>query len=290
MQAERAADYTPVQSAEQSSQKVTFQVDNADIPELPEPTTKSYALVSSILADDNPLLYSHLVDINIGDTTYVFVEYSLFVFHSTNPIRVYLMWLIVQPIFQNGIMMCVILNSVLYAISDYSKVLADGSLDTRYQISMRNYILAGCDDVFVMVFVLECGFKLIGMGAIGVKNRGGYFSDYWNWLDFCVVVTGLISLFPGMGNSANSIRAFRAFRPLRNINSLPGLKALVTAVLAAVPQLVNVLALLVLTFFLFAVGGIVIFQNADQHKRCRLTPYPVKRNWVPGLDYKQVYF
>ncbi len=66
--------------------------------------------------------------------------------------------------------------------------------------------------------------KVIGTGFYFAE--GAYLRDGWNWLDFVVVATSLMSLAPGLPN-VSALRAFRVMRPLRALTSVPGMRQLV---------------------------------------------------------------
>jgi hypothetical protein len=51
---------------------------------------------------------------------------------------------------------------------------------------------------FIAIFTLECVIKILAMGFI--MSEGCYLRDMWNWLDFIVVITGLLSVFPQVSN------------------------------------------------------------------------------------------
>lgn len=67
-------------------------------------------------------------------------------------------------------------------------------------------------------FLTECVVKIIGMGLIFDKRA--YLTDAWNWLDFIVVVSSLLTKVPGMKN-VSGLRTFRLFRPLKSLTKLP---------------------------------------------------------------------
>ncbi len=64
--------------------------------------------------------------------------------------------------------------------------------------------------------------KLFAMGFI--FERGSYLRDAWNWLDFTVVITGLIE-FSGLLPGVSFLKLFRILRPLRAVNRIKKLKA-----------------------------------------------------------------
>jgi len=81
--------------------------------------------------------------------------------------------------------MLIVANSIVLALTNYSKVNADGTLDTRDPL---NRAVEESEPVFTTLFTLEMVLKIIAMGFIWEK--GSYLSDPWNVLDFVVVMAG----------------------------------------------------------------------------------------------------
>lgn len=52
------------------------------------------------------------------------------------------------------------------------------------------------ESYFTALFTLESALKIIGMGLINGENS--YLKDAWNWLDFLVVLTGLLAALPNV--------------------------------------------------------------------------------------------
>ena len=115
-------------------------------------------------------------------------------------------------LFEAIIVLAIFLNSLVLAITDYS----DRNNKTEY-----NQQLEQIGKVFSFIFALELVLKVIAFGFI--KHPKSYLRDTWNWLDFVVVVTGLIELsFGGDGaQSVRSLRVLRVLRPLKSIHALP---------------------------------------------------------------------
>jgi hypothetical protein len=84
---------------------------------------------------------------------------------------------------------------------------------------------------FVIAFSLECILKIIGMGFI--FDPGSYLRDAWNWLDFAVVVSSLLTEIPQM-KSVSGMRTLRLMRPLRSLTTMPSMKVLISTLLASV--------------------------------------------------------
>lgn len=102
-------------------------------------------------------------------------------------IRAIAIKIIRNPSFDAVVLLVIATNAAFFAMADYSHVDSSGNLVSRG--SIRNSIISASDPYFVGFFVTECVLKLIGLG---VMKEGGYFRDFWNWLDFVVVVTGYV--------------------------------------------------------------------------------------------------
>ena len=134
------------------------------------------------------------------------------------------------------------------------------------------------------VFLLECVAKILAMGFIlGTKC---YLRDAWNWLDFMVVVTSLLTELPTMQNMSG-LRTFRLFRPLRSLTTMPSMKLLIGTLLSSVSHLGGILGLAMFFFMIFAILGVSSF-NGTIHQRCFETQDPLPDgswNLVEG-DYR----
>ena len=182
--------------------------------------------------------------------------------------------------FRATMLLLVVLNSIILALADFSRVNSDGDLGTAG--SIRNQLIEDSDLVFIIIFTLEAAIKIIAMGVYSSRG-GGYMNSAWNWLDAVVVVTGLFSdLIP----NSSSVRALRSLRPLKVLKHVPGIGAMVNALVIGAGELVNVLFIIVLICILFSIAGVVLFNGPYMHTRCRLTPYPVKYTWSIGKDFE----
>jgi hypothetical protein len=50
------------------------------------------------------------------------------------------------------------------------------------------------EPIYTAFFTSEAAIKIIAMGFI--KGERAYLRDAWNWLDFIVVITGLLTSLP----------------------------------------------------------------------------------------------
>jgi hypothetical protein len=71
------------------------------------------------------------------------------------------------------------MNSIILAIFDYS----DRESKTNY-----NQICDIISKVVTIIFFVEAGIKIVGMGM--VFHKYAYLREIWNVIDFIIVITG----------------------------------------------------------------------------------------------------
>lgn len=119
-------------------------------------------------------------------------------------------------------MFLILVNALLLGIKDYT----DPNNETQ-----RNQTLDRFEPIFTWSFLVEFILKVIGMGFF--LDDGSYLRDAWNWLDFIVVVSSLLTQIPQM-KSVSGMRTFRLMRPLRSLTTMPSMKILISTLLASV--------------------------------------------------------
>lgn len=163
------------------------------------------------------------------------------------PLRRNIYQLVTKEWFENLIMCCIVLNTVVMAARVFPAPSDQYVLITKI-----------CNYVFAAIFTSECVLKLVAL-------HGNYFKDGWNLFDFtCVVATIvgiLIDLFTdiSLGSVMSAIRIFRIARLFRLVKFMKGLNRLFTAFILCIPKLMNVFVLLTLLLFLFTVLGVQLF-------------------------------
>lgn len=110
--------------------------------------------------------------------------------------------------------------------------------------------------VILGVFILEVVIKLIAVAP----KFGTYFRNGWNLFDFSVV---MLSLLPATGELAMLARLARLFRVLRLISTLPELRLIVSTLVRSIPSMGNVMLLMGLIFYIYAVAGYHLFHVHD---------------------------
>ena len=150
----------------------------------------------------------------------------------------------------------IISNTIIILASDPTDIKNLGNLTDQY---------------FLFFYTLEAVLKIISFTFISAEDA--YLKDYWNILDFVVVIVGWASfLLEKIFKSANlsalaGLRAVRILRPLRVLKKIKGLKKLATALIASIGHLGETSLILIFVFLLFAIAGRQLWQG-NFLKRC----------------------
>jgi len=149
-----------------------------------------------------------------GDTRFYEVR-SLYCLSYNNCLRKKIIWLVTWNYFDHFITFVILINSIMLGIKDYQ-----GRLEGEEYVSCWNENLDSIGLVLSAIFLCECVFKIIGQGF--VLHRNAYLRDFWNWLDFFVVLISLLDFFPQLAkySSLKILRTLRILRPLRSINKV----------------------------------------------------------------------
>jgi voltage-gated sodium channel len=111
----------------------------------------------------------------------------------------------------------------------------------------------------IVVFVIEAALRL----TAHYPRPQSYFKDGWNCFDFAIIV---LSLMPITGGFSTIARLIRLLRITRLITKSTELRAIVTTLVRSIPSIFNILILLSILFFIYAIVGYHLFRNIDpQH-------------------------
>jgi hypothetical protein len=110
---------------------------------------------------------------------------------------------------------------------------------------------------FTVLFCLE---SLLKLGAQGVR---GYFRDPWNVLDFLVSWGSVPSIFITAGPAANVLRTLRIARVLTLLRRVPSVRRLMVTLYLSAPTIGNMLLLILLLIYTFAVLGVNLFYGVQ---------------------------
>lgn len=145
-------------------------------------------------------------------------------------------------IFMYTILTLILFNAVVVGIETYPGM---------YENYQSLFFLL--DRILLWIFTVEIVLRLIA--AASLRN---FFSNGWNWFDFLIVAVSHI--FVG-GQFVTVLRILRVLRVFRTISIIPSLRRLVDALLMTIPALGNIMLLMGIIFYIFAVIGTMLFQN-----------------------------
>ncbi|XP_031638626.1 voltage-dependent calcium channel type A subunit alpha-1 isoform X5 [Contarinia nasturtii] len=183
---------------------------------------------------------------------------SLFIFTEENPIRKYTRFIIEWPPFEYAVLMTIIANCVVLALEEH---LPDGDRTTLAKS------LEATEVYFLGIFCVEASLKIIALGFLLHKNS--YLRNIWNIMDFFVVVTGFITMFPSIGTQVDlrTLRAIRVLRPLKLVSGIPSLQVVLRSIIKAMAPLLQIGLLVLFAIVIFAIIGLEFYSGA-LHKSC----------------------
>lgn len=170
---------------------------------------------------------------------------SLNLFYHTSRFRRRIVSVVESRLFENGITVLILLNSITLACYDYND---------RDNEGLNNQILNQTGIFFSICFIFECILKIITQGFI--MHYNSYLRDKWNWLDFLVVIISILELLRLDFMRLRALRTFRVLRPLRSIKALPAMRKLIQSLLEALPSLYYAVVFMLQIFLLFSIFGI----------------------------------
>jgi len=136
-----------------------------------------------------------------------FSSNSIGLFSNKSRFRKKLVKLVTWKYFEHFITAAIVANSLLLGIKDF-----------KNKDSWRSKLVDDTENYFTAIFVLEAVAKILAMGFF--SGNGSYLKVPWNWLDFIVVVTSLLTFMPSMKNFSG-LRIFRLLKPLKNLTTFP---------------------------------------------------------------------
>lgn len=150
--------------------------------------------------------------------------------------------LVQHPLFHRIIIGLILINAVMVGLETYP------SLSQKYsdQFLMLDRVLLG-------IFTLELILRILGNRSIP-----GFFRDPWNLFDFVLIVGSLLFVH---AHFVTILRVLRVLRVLRALSVIPSLRRLVETLLVTIPSLGNILLLLGIFFYIFAVIGTFFFRD-----------------------------
>lgn len=106
------------------------------------------------------------------------------------------------------------------------------------------------------VFIVESALKMTALAPLPQR----YFRDGWNVFDFAIIVFALI---PATGSLAMIARLGRLLRVLRLISAIKELRLIVGALVRSIPSVANIMMLMSIIVYIYAIIGYHLFHEVD---------------------------
>jgi Ion transport protein len=171
-------------------------------------------------------------------------------------VRLWIFKLILSKAFEVSLMGCIILNIIVLSM-------AYETMSLSYSNTLKDVNL-----VFSIIFILESTLKIAALDF-------QYFKFGWNVFDFIIVfisildilldtVGGSISFLKSAPQYARVLRVLRVSRLFKLMKSkqFEGVNKIFKTLFFSLPILMNVMVLLLLAYFIFAVLGVFLFKGA----------------------------
>jgi voltage-gated sodium channel len=130
-------------------------------------------------------------------------------------------------------------------------------LETSHEFTAKHeWWLHLGNDVILGFFIIEAALKIT---AVAPRWRL-YFGDGWNLFDFSIIV---LSLIPATGEFALVARLIRVLRVLRLVSAMPQLRLVIATLVRSIPSMGHVILLMSVIFYIYAVTGFHLFNEAD---------------------------
>jgi voltage-gated sodium channel len=154
-------------------------------------------------------------------------------------------WIITGVILLQAIVLAIEANPELHPYSREGEL-----LESRLFNSTQTLV--------VSVFIIEAALRLTAL----YPKPQSYFRDGWNCFDFAIII---LSLIPFTGGFSTIARLIRLLRITRLITKSTELRAIVSTLVRSIPSIFNILILLSILFFIYAIVGYHLFRNVDPH-------------------------
>ncbi len=153
--------------------------------------------------------------------------------------------LVNDAVFERSIIALIVINAVILGLETSAELTKN--FGTWFEAA-HQLILAA--------FILEALLKML---AVAPQLRL-YFGNGWNLFDFSVII---FSLLPATGELAMVARLARLLRILRLISSLPELRLIVATLIRSIPSMGNIILLMSIIFYIYAIAGFHLFSETD---------------------------
>ena len=139
-------------------------------------------------------------------------------------------------------------------------ILASGALlglgTSRGMVDSYGDALVLGNRIILAVFIVEAALKMIALAPSPQR----YFRDGWNVFDFAIIVFALV---PATGSFTLVARLGRLLRVLQLISAIKELRLIVGALVRSIPSVANIMMLMSIIVYIYAIVGYHLFSEAD---------------------------
>lgn len=171
---------------------------------------------------------------------------------STNRIASIAAEIVASRVFDWAITGVIFLQALTLAIESTPAILPSDKEGKLVITAIFGFI----QSLVIDVFITEAALRLIALYPKPLR----YFKDPWNCFDFTIIV---LSFLPTTGQFSTIARLVRLIRILRLVTKSTELRAIVSTLARSIPSIFNILILLAILFFIYAIIGYHLFRNVD---------------------------
>ncbi|XP_022081221.1 voltage-dependent L-type calcium channel subunit alpha-1D-like [Acanthaster planci] len=197
---------------------------------------------------------------------------ALFCLTLDNPVRRMCISIVEWKPFEYLILLTIFANC--FALAIYTPFPHEDTNTTNKNLENVEYI-------FLFIFTLEAMLKIVAMGFL--FHSGAYLRNAWNFLDFIIVIIGVVSTILShtaqqiAGFDVKALRAFRVLRPLRLVSGVPSLQVVLNSIVRAMVPLLHIALLVIFVILIYAVIGLELFIG-KLHRTCWIVEDGVRRH------------
>ena len=173
-------------------------------------------------------------------------------YESTNRIASFAAEIVASKVFDWAITGVILLQALTLAVESTPALLPNDKEGKLVVITTFGFI----QNLVIGVFIVEAALRLIAL----YPKPQRYFRDPWNCFDFTIIV---LSFLPTTGQFSTIARLVRLIRILRLVTKSTELRAIVSTLARSIPSIFNILILLAILFFIYAIVGYHLFRNVD---------------------------
>ncbi len=147
--------------------------------------------------------------------------------------------------FEYAIILVILFNGGLLGVGT-----VDSLEDTYHtQLEIGQWAVLG-------IFIVEAALKMFALAP----RPWNYFREGWNVFDFLIIVASLV---PTIGFFATITRVARLLRMLRLFSAIPELRLLVTTLVRSLPGMLNIVIMVSVLSYVYAIIGHELFEHHD---------------------------